>query len=37
MNRKAKTWLELAENDLELAKELLKRNGKVYYSAHFCH
>jgi HEPN domain-containing protein len=37
MKNKTKTWLELASNDLELAKELLERKGKVYYSAHFCH
>ena len=37
MNRKTKTWLELATNDLELAKELLSSRGKIYYSAHFCH
>jgi HEPN domain-containing protein len=37
MNRKTKTWLGLATNDLNLAKELLNRKGKVYYAAHFCH
>lgn len=37
MKRKTKTWLELATNDLMLAKELSRRKSKVYYSAHFCH
>jgi HEPN domain-containing protein len=37
MNEKTKTWLELAKNDLSLAKELSRRKNKVYYSAHFCH
>lgn len=37
MKNRTKTWLELAENDLALAKELLHRKSKVYYTAHFCH
>jgi len=37
MKKKTKTWLELATNDLALARELLDRKGKVYYAAHFCH
>lgn len=37
MRNKTRTWLELASNDLALAKELLRRKNKVYYSAHFCH
>lgn len=37
MKKKTKTWFELAVNDLTLAKELLERKNKVYYSAHFCH
>jgi len=37
MKKKTKTWLELATNDLMLAKELLGRKSKVYYVAHFCH
>lgn len=37
MDKKTKTWLELATNDLELARDLLKRNGRTYYAAHFCH
>lgn len=37
MKRKTETWLELAVNDLALAKELSRRKSKVYYSAHFCH
>jgi len=27
----------LAENDLALAKDLLKKKGRYYYAAHFCH
>lgn len=37
MKEKTKTWLELATNDLDLARELLQRKSKVYYVAHFCH
>ncbi len=37
MKNRTKTWLELATNDLSLAKELLNRKGKAYYAAHFCH
>ncbi|MBM4055422.1 MAG: HEPN domain-containing protein [Planctomycetes bacterium] len=37
MKKRTKTWLELATNDLDLAKELLDRKGRVYYAAHFCH
>jgi len=37
MKRKTKTWLELATNDLMLAKELIGRRGRAYYAAHFCH
>jgi len=37
MKEKTKTWFELATNDLVLAKELLHRKTKVYYTAHFCH
>ena len=27
----------LASNDLSLAKELVSKSGRAYYSAHFCH
>jgi HEPN domain-containing protein len=37
MKERTRTWLELASNDLSLAKELSRRKHKVYYSAHFCH
>jgi HEPN domain-containing protein len=38
MKNKTRTWLELAENGLSLAEELLRnRREKVYYIAHFCH
>lgn len=37
MKKKTRTWLELATNDLSLAKELLDKKKIAYYSAHFCH
>lgn len=37
MKEKTKTWLELAENDLEFAQSILKNNARPYYAAHFCH
>lgn len=37
MKKKTKTWLELASNDLALAKDILNRRKRVYYVAHFCH
>ena len=37
MKQRTKTWVALAENDLSLAGELLKKKGRAYYAAHFCH
>ncbi len=37
MKQKTKTWVQLAENDLSLAKDLLNKKGRAYYAAHFCH
>jgi HEPN domain-containing protein len=37
MKQKTKTWVTLAENDLSLARDLLKKKGREYYAAHFCH
>ncbi len=37
MKNRTKTWLKLSANDLSLAKELLSKSGRAYYSAHFCH
>ena len=37
MKSRTKTWVALAKNDLELARDLLKKKGRYYYSAHFCH
>ena len=37
MKQKTKTWVTLAQNDLSLAKDLLNKKGRAYYSAHFCH
>lgn len=37
MKEKTKTWLEIAENDLEFAQSILKHNQRPYYAVHFCH
>lgn len=37
IDRRTKTWFELARNDLKLAKELLGKRGRAHYSAYFCH
>lgn len=37
MKSRTKTWLTLARNDLTLAQDLLKKKGRYYYAAHFCH
>lgn len=37
MKQKTKSWLELAENDLEFAHSILKNNNRPYYAVHFCH
>lgn len=37
MKEKTKSWLELAENDLEFAKRILKHGERPYYAVHFCH
>lgn len=37
MKKNTKTWLELAKNDLDFAKELLDRSQRAYYAAYFCH
>ena len=29
--------MTLAKNDLALAKDLLRKKGRYYYAAHFCH
>jgi len=33
MRPQTKTWIGLAENDLALAKDLLKKKGRYYYAA----
>lgn len=37
MKTKTKTWLELAENDLEFAKSILENKNRPYFAVHFCH
>lgn len=37
MKSKAKTWLEIAQNDLIFAESILKNNNRPYYAVHFCH
>lgn len=37
MKSKTLTWLELAKNDLEFAKEILENKKRPHYAAHFCH
>lgn len=37
MKEKTKTWLELAENDLELAQSIVKNKNRAYFAVHFCH
>lgn len=37
MKEKTKTWLELAENDLEFSEKILQNNNRPYYAIHFCH
>lgn len=37
MDKKTQTWLELAENDLEFAEQILKNKQRPPYALHFCH
>lgn len=37
MKRKTETWLQLAENDLEFARDILNNKNRQYYAVHFCH
>lgn len=37
MKEKTKTWLELAENDLEFAESIFQNGNRPYYVIHFCH
>lgn len=37
MDKKTQTWLEIAENDLEFAEQILKNRQRPYYAVHFCH
>lgn len=37
VKEKTRTWLELAENDLELAQSIVKNKNRAYFAVHFCH
>lgn len=37
MKPQTKTWLEMAENDLAFAQDIIKRKQRPFYAAHFCH
>lgn len=37
MKEKTKTWLELAQGDLEFAGNILKSGNRPHYSVHYCH
>lgn len=37
MDRKTQTWMELAENDLEFAEQILRNRQRPYYACNECH
>jgi len=37
MKTQTKTWLEMAQNDLDFARDILKNKQRPFYAAHFCH
>lgn len=37
MNKKSQTWLELASNDLEFAKQIIANKQRSYFACHYCH
>ncbi|OGQ04464.1 MAG: hypothetical protein A2W61_03590 [Deltaproteobacteria bacterium RIFCSPLOWO2_01_44_7] len=37
MDKKTQTWLEIAENDLEFAEQIVQNQQRPYYAMHFCH
>jgi len=37
MKEKTKTWLEIAENDLDFAQSIIKSKNRPQYAVHFCH
>lgn len=37
MKQKTKSWLELAVNDLEFARNILKHGERPYFAVHYCH
>lgn len=37
MDKKTQTWLELAENDLEFAGQIVRNRQRPYFACHFCH
>lgn len=37
MKEKSKNWLELADSDLEFAKNIFSNKNRLHYAVHFCH
>ncbi|MFA4973428.1 MAG: HEPN domain-containing protein [bacterium] len=37
MKPQTKTWLEMAQNDLDFARDVLRNKQRPFYAAHFCH
>jgi len=37
MKPQTKTWLEMAENDLAFAQDIIKHKQRPFYAVHFCH
>lgn len=37
MDKKTQTWLEIAENDLEFAEQILKNRQRPHYACNECH
>lgn len=37
MNKKVSTWLDLAENDLEFAEQILANQQRPYFACNQCH
>jgi len=37
LKSQTRTWIEMAENDLDFARDILRHHQRPFYSAHFCH
>ncbi|MBI5298958.1 MAG: HEPN domain-containing protein [Deltaproteobacteria bacterium] len=37
MDKKTRTWLETAQNDIEFAGQILVNKQRPFYALHFCH